>query len=51
MPYGLVRAGDNLFAGMADGHIYVSNDRAASWRALEIDGPSLHGLKSLEAAS
>lgn len=51
MPYGLVRADDNLFAGMADGHIYVSNDRAASWRALEIDGPSLHGLKSLEAAS
>lgn len=47
----LLRAGDELFAGLADGHIYASNDRAASWRLLEIAGPSLRGLKTLEAAS
>jgi photosystem II stability/assembly factor-like uncharacterized protein len=38
MPYALAFAGDTLVAGLADGRIYLSDDRGASWTPVAIDG-------------
>jgi photosystem II stability/assembly factor-like uncharacterized protein len=37
-PYALLATGDELFAGLADGSIYSSEDRGESWRALRLTG-------------
>jgi photosystem II stability/assembly factor-like uncharacterized protein len=38
LPYALLAEGGELFAGLADGSIYASDDRGNSWRALRITG-------------
>jgi hypothetical protein len=47
MPYALVSTNGRLFAGLADGQIWESVDRAQSWRACTVQGDAptrLHAL-------
>jgi hypothetical protein len=47
MPYALVAADDRVFAGLADGQIWQSNDRGDTWSACTFHGnqpPALHAL-------
>jgi hypothetical protein len=39
MPYALVFADGRLFAGLANGTIWASDDRGDTWRTLELDSP------------
>jgi hypothetical protein len=39
MPYALLFAEGRLFAGLANGAIWASDDRGDTWRALELDPP------------
>ena len=50
MPYALVAAGGQLFAGLADGQIWASNDRGDSWTALRLHGDKLPSLVALAHA-
>jgi hypothetical protein len=47
MPYALVAAEASVFAGLADGQIWVSSDRGDSWRACTIEGDPIRALQSL----
>lgn len=39
MPYALAFGGERLFAGLADGTLYASDDRGDTWRRLELRSP------------
>jgi hypothetical protein len=47
MPYALVAGDGRLFAGLADGQIWESDDRGDSWRAGTVQGGSLPALQAL----
>jgi photosystem II stability/assembly factor-like uncharacterized protein len=47
MPYALVAGDGRLFAGLADGQVWNSDDRGATWRALELRGDPLTELHAL----
>jgi hypothetical protein len=47
MPYSLTTAAGTLFAGLADGEIWRSDDRGESWRALALEGDSLERVLAL----
>ena len=47
MPYALVAATGRLFAGLADGQLWESNDRGDSWRACTLRGDTLPALNAL----
>jgi hypothetical protein len=47
MAYALAFVGGRLFAGLADGTIYVSADKGDSWRQLELRGEPLTRLAAL----
>jgi len=50
MPYALVAADGRLFAGLADGQIWESTNRADTWRACALQGDALTGLRALAYA-
>jgi len=39
MPYALAATGSRLFAGLANGELWASPDRGATWRRCELDEP------------
>jgi hypothetical protein len=47
MPYSLATAEGALFAGLADGEIWRSDDRGDSWRPLELEGDPLERVLAL----
>ena len=47
MPYALCTADGSLFAGLADGRIYRSDDGGEGWRELEIKGNPLGAVLAL----
>src|SRR5919204_105027 len=47
MPYALVATEGRLFAGLADGQLWESNDRGDSWHACALEGDSLTRLNAL----
>jgi photosystem II stability/assembly factor-like uncharacterized protein len=47
MPYALAATPGRLFAGLADGGIYVSADGGDSWRALALTGDRLPSITAL----
>jgi hypothetical protein len=47
MPYALVAAAGRLFAGLADGQIWESNDRGDTWRKCTLTGDALTELHAL----
>ena len=49
MPYALAAAGGELYAGLADGSIYLSLDAGDTWRPLTLRGDRLPGLVALAA--
>jgi photosystem II stability/assembly factor-like uncharacterized protein len=51
MPYALVATEGRLFAGLADGQLWESNDRGDSWHACTLDGDSLTRLNALAWAA
>jgi photosystem II stability/assembly factor-like uncharacterized protein len=51
MPYALAAAGSRLFAGLADGQLWESNDHGDSWRACRLEGGALPALEALVTAS
>jgi hypothetical protein len=51
MPYALVAAGGQLFAGLADGQIWASNDGGDGWTRLRLHGDGLPSLVALAHAS
>jgi photosystem II stability/assembly factor-like uncharacterized protein len=50
MPYALVAIEGRLFAGLADGQLWESNDRGESWHACALDGDVLTRLNALAYA-
>ena len=50
MPYALVAAEGRLFAGLADGRIWASDDRGDSWTALRLQDDTLPALVALAHA-
>ena len=50
MPYALVAAEGRLFAGLADGRIWASDDRGDSWIALRLQDDTLPALVALAHA-
>jgi photosystem II stability/assembly factor-like uncharacterized protein len=51
MPYALVAADGRLFAGLADGQIWETNDRGESWRACSFRGDTITALHALVYAN
>src|SRR5919197_167719 len=51
MPYALVADGGRLFAGLADGQLWESNDRGESWHACALDDDTLIRLNALACAA
>jgi photosystem II stability/assembly factor-like uncharacterized protein len=47
MPYALVAADERIFAGLADGQIWQSDDRGETWRACALTGDELTKLHAL----
>ena len=47
MPYALVAGDGRLFAGLADGQIWESDDHGDSWRACELRGDPIARLQAL----
>jgi hypothetical protein len=47
MPYALVAVAGRLFAGLADGQIWESNDRGDTWRKCTLTGDALTELHAL----
>jgi photosystem II stability/assembly factor-like uncharacterized protein len=47
MPYALAFAGDSLVAGLADGRVFLSDDRGASWAPIALDGAGLGRIAAL----
>jgi hypothetical protein len=50
MPYALATRGAYVFAGLADGEMWLSSDRGETWRALELGGDSVDRLVALSVA-
>ncbi|HEX9599398.1 MAG TPA: hypothetical protein VF963_08480 [Gaiellaceae bacterium] len=50
MPYALVVTGGRLFAGLANGRIWESDDRGDTWRACAFEGDALTKLNALAYA-
>lgn len=50
MPYALVATEGRLFAGLADGQLWESEDRGDTWRRSELRGDSLTRLVALSQA-
>jgi BNR/Asp-box repeat len=50
MPYALTTGDDRLFAGLADGQIWVSTDRGDTWHRCSLRGDPLNGLRALAFA-
>jgi photosystem II stability/assembly factor-like uncharacterized protein len=50
MPYALAHAGDRLFAGLANGRVYVSSDAGESWAAIHTRGDRVAELHALAVA-
>jgi photosystem II stability/assembly factor-like uncharacterized protein len=50
MPYALAAADGRLFAGLADGQVWESNDRGDSWHALAVGGDPVTELHALAVA-
>jgi photosystem II stability/assembly factor-like uncharacterized protein len=50
MPYALLATADQLFAGLANGQIYVSRDAGDRWTLLRMRGASVQGITALVAA-
>ena len=50
MPYALVAAERRLFAGLADGQIWASDDRGDSWTPLRFNGDTIPALVALAQA-
>jgi hypothetical protein len=46
-PYALASVQGQLFAGLSNGHIYVSHDRGDSWQSLTLTGDALPGILAL----
>jgi photosystem II stability/assembly factor-like uncharacterized protein len=51
MPYALVAAGGDLYAGLSDGRIYRSGDGGDSWEQLELTGDAVPRIVALTYAS
>jgi photosystem II stability/assembly factor-like uncharacterized protein len=51
MPYALVATKGRLFAGLADGQLWESNDRGDSWHASALEGEPLTRLNALAFAT
>jgi photosystem II stability/assembly factor-like uncharacterized protein len=51
MPYALVAGDGRLFAGLADGQIWESDDRGDSWRVSTVRAGSLMALRALAFTS
>ncbi|HEX7090303.1 MAG TPA: hypothetical protein VF192_09205 [Longimicrobiales bacterium] len=51
MPYALLALPGRLFAGLADGRIYVSRDGGGTWALVEVEGERLAGIRALAAAN
>jgi photosystem II stability/assembly factor-like uncharacterized protein len=51
MPYALVATDGRLFAGLADGRLWESRDRGENWRACELRGDVLTGVRALAYAA
>jgi photosystem II stability/assembly factor-like uncharacterized protein len=47
MPYALVATHGSLFAGLADGRLYTSEDRGDTWREAELAGDPLPAIVAL----
>ncbi len=47
MPYALLALPDRLFAGLADGRLYASEDRGDTWRKVAIGGDKLPRIVAL----
>jgi photosystem II stability/assembly factor-like uncharacterized protein len=47
MPYALATSGPSLYAGLADGRIYASDDRGESWREVALHGDPLERVLAL----
>ena len=50
MPYALVAADQRLFAGLADGQIWASDNRGDSWTPLRLNGDTIPALVALAQA-
>jgi len=46
-PYALASAPGHLFAGLADGRIYLSKDKGDSWQLLKLTGEALTGIQAI----
>ena len=51
MPYALVAAAGRVFAGLADGRLWESNDRGETWQACSLEGDALSRLNALAYAA
>jgi hypothetical protein len=51
MPYALVATGERLFAGLADGQLWESRDRGATWHACALEGEPLARLNALASTA
>jgi hypothetical protein len=50
MPYALATRGARVFAGLANGEIWTSEDRSETWHALELGGDRVEQLVALAVA-
>jgi len=50
MPYALVSTEQRLFAGLADGQLWASKDRGATWHASALEGDRLPRINALAYA-
>jgi photosystem II stability/assembly factor-like uncharacterized protein len=50
MPYALAHVDGRLFAGLADGRVYVTSDAGESWEALALQGDPVTALHALAVA-
>jgi photosystem II stability/assembly factor-like uncharacterized protein len=47
MPYALVAAGGELYAGLSDGRVYASADGGDTWEALALSGDAVQRISAL----
>ncbi|MDF2439091.1 MAG: hypothetical protein JWN98_75, partial [Abditibacteriota bacterium] len=47
MPYALAMCGSTLFAGLANGEIWLSLNQGEQWHPLRLNGPWLEGIRAL----
>jgi hypothetical protein len=51
MPYAIVTTQGRLFAGFADGQLWASTDRGASWHGCALEGDRLGRINALVYAA